>query len=332
MSTLPQSQSAPSALQQPRPSPAPAAKPKKSFLSNVITGAVKSPGFMLIYGLPGIGKSTFAADAERPVFIDTENGSSKLGVARMPNVESWEDVKGAIAELTSEDHPYKTLVLDTVDGLESWMSSHVCKQANKANLTAFGFNKGPDIVLDEWRALVALIERLQRARGMRVILVGHSVVRGFKNPEGEGFDYYTPKLNEKAWGFLVERVDTVLFARQEVFVRSDKDGARARGISTGTHVVHTTRNAAYVAKNRDHLPDMLPLDWAAYATAVERQAPADLSEMMGEISGLIERIPDAAKPLVQKDIETADGNAAVLMRILNRLRATVRVAEGESAR
>lgn len=43
----------------------------------------------LIYGHEGIGKSTMAAMLPDPVFIDVENGTAQLPVARMPRPTSW---------------------------------------------------------------------------------------------------------------------------------------------------------------------------------------------------------------------------------------------------
>ena len=50
-----------------------------SLASLRMTSALTPPR-ILIHGVAGVGKSTFAADADRPVFIMTEDGLGKLQV------------------------------------------------------------------------------------------------------------------------------------------------------------------------------------------------------------------------------------------------------------
>ena len=42
----------------------------------------------------------------------------------------------------------------------------------------------------------------------------------------------------------------------------------ARALGSGERVLHTAERPAFLAKNRYGLPDVLPLDWAAFAAAM----------------------------------------------------------------
>jgi hypothetical protein len=55
-----------------------------SFLSRVQRGRITRPPRVIIYGSEGIGKSTFGAEAPRPVFIPTEDGLDGIACARFP--------------------------------------------------------------------------------------------------------------------------------------------------------------------------------------------------------------------------------------------------------
>src|SRR5262245_18035495 len=79
-------------------------------LANVVSGTLHKPPRILIYGVDGIGKSTFAAGADAPIFIGVEDGTSTLDVKRFPEPQAWIDVIEAVDELTQNDSPFRTVV------------------------------------------------------------------------------------------------------------------------------------------------------------------------------------------------------------------------------
>jgi hypothetical protein len=61
-------------------------------LSNIITGIRPEPFRLLIHGSEGVGKSTFAANAPDPIFLQTEDGLGQIDVPRFPLAESFDSV------------------------------------------------------------------------------------------------------------------------------------------------------------------------------------------------------------------------------------------------
>ena len=59
-----------------------------SLLSSISHGKRPRHIFALIYGTDGVGKSSWASHAPRPIFIGAEKGTEQLDVARFPQVES----------------------------------------------------------------------------------------------------------------------------------------------------------------------------------------------------------------------------------------------------
>jgi hypothetical protein len=51
-----------------------------------------TPPRILIHGVAGVGKSTFAANADHPVVIATEDGLGMLKVASFPVAKSFDEV------------------------------------------------------------------------------------------------------------------------------------------------------------------------------------------------------------------------------------------------
>src|SRR5690606_27553337 len=99
-------------------------------LSNLVKGAANSPPRILIFGVSGIGKTTFCADAPNPVFIQTEDGLGTLKSDAFPLARSYDEVIEAIGSLINENHNYKTLIVDSLDWLEPLIWKKVCAVQN----------------------------------------------------------------------------------------------------------------------------------------------------------------------------------------------------------
>lgn len=303
-------------------------------LSAVIKGRLERPMRVLLFGVEGVGKSTFAANAPNPIFIAAEDGTAQLDVARFPEPKSWRDTFEAIDDLIAADHDYKTIVIDTVDWLEPLCWNYVVARARSAKIESiedFGYGKGYAAALDEWRLLLAKLEQLCARRSMHVVLLAHSWIKTFKNPEDEDFDRYELKLHAKAGGLLKEWCDAVLFARYETFTNTNEKTKRTRGVSSGARVLHTQRTAAWDAKNRYDLPSTLPLDWAAFADAVKRQRPADPVKLRARIAELLAQTTD--QELAQKvtsAVDAAAGNAALLAKYADTLAARIAIDNREN--
>ena len=115
------------------PNPPPAPKPSRMTLNNVVKGPVATPIRVVLYGPPGIGKSTFASNASRPIFLCAEDGTNELDVARL-KPETWEELFEAIAMLGSEEHTYATLVIDTLDWAEQLCWRSICARERKNSI------------------------------------------------------------------------------------------------------------------------------------------------------------------------------------------------------
>lgn len=303
-------------------------------LDAVVKGRQQRPLRVLLYGVEGIGKSTFGASAPAPIFLAPEDGTAHLDVHRLPVPTTWEEVIEAVRMLAVQPHAYRTLVVDTVDWIEPLLWAHICQRDGKKDIEDYSYGKGYVAALDQWRVFVAELERMREKTGMAVILLAHSWVKPFKNPEGDDYDRYELKVHPKAGGLLKEWTDVVLFANWETFAAKDEKTKRVRGVSTGARLVYTTRTAAYDAKNRYDLPESLPLDWGEFCTAVASHQPADPEALASEIRRKADEIGGDIAASALAYLAGNAGNAAALARLNDRLNAKLaekREREGDAA-
>ena len=236
-------------------------------------GKITRPQKATIFGPEGVGKSTLASQMPEPVFIDTEGGTHHLDVARFPEIKTWDDVVAATTKLTSADHGFKTLVIDTADWLEKRLAEHVCRKASKDSIEDFGFGKGHVIVAEEFAKFLTSLDVLLK-RGMHVVFLAHSTVKKFESPEQAGsYDRYELKLSKQVAPLLKEWSDLLLFANYVTKVAEGDTGKR-RGVGGRERVLFTTHTAAYDSKNRHGLPEKLPFAFESIAPVFGAQPPA----------------------------------------------------------
>lgn len=251
------------------------------LLNHIQRGKTDAPRRVLVYGTHGIGKSTFGSMAERPVFIQTEDGLGEIDCERFPLAEKYGNVLNALSELYTEEHDYHTVVVDSLDWLERLIWTDVCEKRGVESIEDIGYAKGYVFALTQWREVLAGLDALRNERGMSVVLIAHAKIERFENPETESYDRYVPRLHKLASAIVQEWCDDVLFATYKVHTRKvDESFGRAeyRGIGTGERIIRTTERPAHVAKNRLNMPDEILLDYRIYAAFVRGEDPFDVPE------------------------------------------------------
>lgn len=250
-------------------------------------GRINAPAKVLLYGVEGVGKSTWASRWPAPVFLCAESGTEQLDVDRLVEPKAWADALQALDDVAAEDHGYQTLVVDTVDWLEPFVLDAVCQRHRWASIEAPGFGRGYVEALTEWRQFIRRLDAV-RQRGLHVVLLGHAHVRRVQPPDSEPYDRFTLKLQDKAAALLREWADAVLFATYETTTARAKDARVARAWSDGARVLRTRYGGAWDAKCRWALADTVPMDaGVVLAAATGTTKSTSLAE-------LLERIGDAA--------------------------------------
>ncbi len=201
----------PSSLKKPkRPlPPIPTAKiPAKKF--TVESWNVDAGKRILIYADTGMGKTSLAMLAPKPVFIGLDEGGRELvypdgsHLKMVPGVETFSDVRSALQQhdLYAD---YETVVVDTVTLLQDWAEVYVVenitteKGAKVKNLLGYGYNKGFKHLYNTMKLILQDCDALIRAK-KNVILLAQGINHNVPNPGGEDFLRHGLRLHvDKSW-------------------------------------------------------------------------------------------------------------------------------------
>lgn len=229
----------------------------------VISGKKTEPRRIIATGVHGVGKSTFAASAPNPIFIECKDeGLNDIGPDRLPITETWQDVLNRFEWVHENDRTHKTLVVDHLSGLEEIIFAQVAKDKGVDHIEEVSkYKTGYEFALKYWDQFIAGLDWIRRDRKMHIILVAHSNVIRFEDPEQESYDRWSLSIHKKAAAKIGKWADEILFASYKVFVKTSEENfkKRNRGVGTGDRVIYTTERPSHVAKNRLGLPDELPL-------------------------------------------------------------------------
>lgn len=258
----------------------------------VIKGRQVKPRRVLLYGQEGVGKSTWAASAPRPIFLDFEDGLSDLDVEKSPRIRSYGECLENLRWLYSAEHEYQSVVFDTIDWFEKLIHDQVCRNANVTCIEKVdgGFGKGYVAAASLLQEFLGSLEKLISARRLNVIMLGHCTRVKVADPEREAYEKHSPDLHKQSAALLREWCDELFFASFRVFTRSEDQGFnKTRQIAIGgdERFIRTTHSAGVHAKNRLSLPPELPMDWREYQKHWPSGGTTTSPTPSGNIAGIV---------------------------------------------
>lgn len=312
---------------------------------SIASGRRPAPGRFVIFGVGSVGKTTLAGGAPRPLFLSAEAGDDELDVDRIVfddqtgrvQPRTFDEVIDAVSAVAAGDGPHQTLVVDGAGAIDALIQEHVVRKNPKwSTIQTPGFGQGEAAVLDVWRSFVARLEDVRVRRRMRVILIGHSQIAKFKNPEGAEFDRYqlavTTHPKGDVAGFLFGWADLVGFYRFETLTAME--GKRAIGIGEGARILHLQRSNAFDAKCRYRgLPSSIQVPaerpWAALQKAIDDGGQP--SQLRAEVARLMADVDETTRAKVEGWLATVGDNTAALAEGIDKLRSKLRMDGATSA-
>ncbi|MGB4589001.1 MAG: ATP-binding protein [Clostridiaceae bacterium] len=250
---------------------------------NINKGVIRKAQKIVLYAVEGIGKSTFASQAPGVLFIDTEDSTAHMDVARFDRPSSWTMLQQQVAYVKSHPGICQTLAVDTADWAEKLAIQHIVSGAKKTGIEDFGYGKGYTYLEEEFGKFLNSLQNLIEI-GINIIVVAHAEIKKVEQPEEVGgYDHWQMKLEKKTMPLLKEWADILLFANYKTMVINvDNQGAtKGKNIAQGNkRIMYTTRSPWWDAKNRHDLPDELPFEFRQIAHILGTVNPPQVQEQI----------------------------------------------------
>lgn len=155
----------------------------------------------LIYGQPGLGKTTLGLSAPSPLLLDFDGGVHRVQPMHQCDtvqIAQWEDV---LAVLNEDLRPYQTLVLDTAGKMLDYMGAYLIKmnpKLGKSNgaLTLQGYGERKA----EFNAFLKRVTLM----GKNLVFIAHDK----EEKEGDT-KIIRPEIGGSSGGDLVKELDLV---------------------------------------------------------------------------------------------------------------------------
>lgn len=272
---------------------------------NITSGKIAKAQKIVIYGPEGIGKSTFASQFPKPLFIDTEGSTKNMDVERFDKPTSWTMLKSQIDYVKSTPSICKTLIIDTIDWAEQLCIDNICSTHGKKGIEDFGYGNGYVYEKEEFGRFLNLLEDVVDI-GINIVLTAHAQLKKFEQPDELGaYDRWELKLGKKTGSqispLVKEWADMVLFANYKSFaVQTDKDGKKFKG-QGGKRTMYATHHTCWDAKNRHGLADEMDFNYAQIAHCITSSAVSEVITTKKEIKVAIDNVVDniAPQPTIQ---------------------------------
>lgn len=216
------------------------------------------PMKVVLYGVEGIGKTTFVSHFPDPIFIDTEGSTGFIDAKKLPDPDNWTMLLEEIAYM-AQNPQGKTLVIDTADWAEELAKQHLMAKHKWQAIDQTDYGVRYVALSNEIIRLLRGLEMVKNA-GMNVVLTAHAVQKKFELPDQVGsFDRYVLKLEKRDAALIKEWCDMLLFANYKTTVIASGSGSKKA--TGGQRVMYTTHMPAWDAKNRLGLPDELLFEY-----------------------------------------------------------------------
>ncbi|HWJ89056.1 MAG TPA: ATP-binding protein [Pelagibacterium sp.] len=232
-------------------------------LASLTTTRSNNPPRTVIYGVDGVGKTSLAAEFPGPViYLPTEGETppSDVELTTPGVVESFHGLLDIFGELLTEEHDFRTVVVDSLDGLEPLIWKATCARLGVESIEAVGYGRGYIEADAEWTEYLQAVSALSRA-GIYVVQLAHPEIIRFDSPTSDPYSRYTIKLHRRANALVREQADIVAFVNYRISLKEKEVGfnkkvSRAEG--GNERLVHLNEKPGFVAKNRHSMPDSIP--------------------------------------------------------------------------
>lgn len=273
--------------------------------------------YLLIYGQPKVGKTSFAAQLPNNLIFSFEIGTNALsGIYALP-ITKWSDLKIAIKQLEKPEvrEKFHTVTFDTVSVAYSLCEKYICAQNGVQSIGDIPYGKGYMLTRIEFEETLRKISMM----GLGIILIAHASRRVEKQADDSEIEFFSPDLDKRCYAIVNQLVDIIGY----IDIVFNEDGSTSRWL-------YTRRTPTVMAGSRwKYLDPKIPFGYQelvdAIGRAIERAEKDDGAIVVDERTMTTEKersydeIRNEAESLWGKLIEKNPENADKIMAIVEKV-------------
>lgn len=205
------------------------------------------PGHLsvLIWGRSGTGKTTLAGDFPKPLLLVDVREQGTDGLRNVPGIdvlplETWDELQELYWYLVAGEHPYKTLVIDTVTQLQDVALEKVLKDEGKTI--------DSPITQSNWGAMAKMMKSWMlsfRDLPMHTVFLAQDRVNNVEGFADQMVPEVGPRLSPSVAGMLNAAVKVICQTFIQEDTRRGKDNRIHRVITyrlrVGPHPLYLTK-------------------------------------------------------------------------------------------
>ena len=168
--------------------------------------------FMMFYGLPGVGKTSLAAQFPKSLILGFEQGTNGLDDVYVQQIKTWSEWKTAVSQLLRKQElkeKFDTIVIDTADAAWKLCIKSICSEYNVSNIGEIPYGKGYTYASEEYEGFF----RDLTYSGYGVIFISHSTEKTLKDENGEDYVQINPAIPSRAYDIINKMVDIIGYIR-----------------------------------------------------------------------------------------------------------------------
>ena len=184
--------------------------------------------FLLIYGQPKTGKSTFGSQLPRSLFLNFEQGTNALAGIRSVPILRWGDFKKVLSQLRKPQarEMYDSIVVDTASIAWQLCEKYVCQREGVDSIRDIPWGQGWGMLRNEfsecWREITLL--------GFGILFIAHSKDKPteMRDEDGNEITAVAPDLPNQCYTIINSIVDIIGYLQ----VQMNNDGTSERFLYT----------------------------------------------------------------------------------------------------
>lgn len=182
--------------------------------------------FILLYGDPGIGKTTLASQFPKSLILGFEQGTNALDNVFVQQIKTWSDWKSVVNQLSKNEalkEKFETICIDTADMMWELLVRKICADNNVVRIGELNWGQGYEIAKQE---LISGLDTLSKS-GYGIVFISHATEKIFKDDAGKEYTRIVPALPARPFDIINKMVDLVGYIR---LIPIDNEGNKERFI------------------------------------------------------------------------------------------------------